>query len=395
MDHEILNLVNIHETPIQMDQPPIQMDQPPSKTDQTPIQMEQNPIKTDQTGIGVNRERIKLLKDYYGRHYKYVMNLIEQNDINDESISDNFFAELAATKIVSSYVEKDIIKKERVVKILEFMSSRFQSRFDKNELSMTEKDHRYLSQIHPIYSCMLDEKVKKLLEYAIDNDNKIIEKLCAHEVIDGYSVTKEYDIRNMFSIIKKYSKTYVKKCIERYPKSVKYLIDIELRPITRVLGLDKYEIELLEYAIELDGSCIQYHNDPSYELCKKAVRSNPKAILQICHKGKYINNKNANIKTELKTLKNLAIELDPFLIEYPEMRSRDRKIMAESYKRRYWLDKMFDLCVSLHELDLPDEIVYEIYDSLYPNHTLILFELWNVTRIVKKQELRLSKFKEM
>jgi hypothetical protein len=371
MDHEIQEL-------------PIKIQEIRIKTDQTPIKIDQPPIELD-------KERIKLVKEYYGRHYKYVVNLIEQKDINNESIVDDFFfAELARipTNIFSSYVEEHIIEKGILVDISEF-------RFE-NQVRAIEKDYRYLLQIKHKYNYMLHEKVKKLLEYAIDNDNKIIEKLCAHKTdkTDNYSIIRgEYDIRAIFSTIKS-SKMYVKKCIERYPKSVKYLIE-SLQPYYTMWRQDKYEIELLEYAIELDGSCIQYHNDPSYELCKKAVRSNPKAILQICHKGKYINNKKANIKTELKTLKNLAIELDPFLIEYPEMRSHDRKIMAESYKRRYWLDKMFDLCVSLHELDLPDEIVYEIYDSLYPNHTLILFELWNVTRIVKKQELRLSKFKEM
>ena len=45
---------------------------------------------------------------------------------------------------------------------------------------------------------------------------------------------------------------------------------------------------------------------------------------------------------------------------------------------------MLDLCVALHELEIPDLQLYMIFDELHEND-LTLYQKWLITRVAKRQ----------
>jgi hypothetical protein len=311
-------------------------------------------------------------------------------------------------KTIPLYVENYVIEKGLITNIYRFTIE--------NQKRATTKDFRYL-----VYYYDYDEndddddddddddhlkssknprlkRIEELLEYAIENGEKdLIKKLCTEDICNSRG-GREYMAGHFFNPLifnnrNNFSQQVIMKCVTAYPNSLFYFNT----GVNRKTREREYDQKLVDYAIELDGRVIRFVTEnPSYEMCERAIKSNPESIVDIGNKEKYQERSrkiNQQYQKEWKFLRNLAIELDPELIERrPILRSKETVELAKLYMRRRYMNKMFDLCVSLHELDLPDEILYEIFYSLYPDHTLILFELWNVTRIVKKQELRLHKF---
>jgi hypothetical protein len=305
-------------------------------------------------------------------------------------------------KTIPLYVENYVIEKGMMMNIYNFTIE--------NQKRAVAKDFRYLVYyVDYGYDEEDDDddhlkssknprlkRIEELLEYAIENGEKdLIKKLCTEDICNRRSIP-EYRAGYFFSNFNnsgEFSQQVIMKCVTAYPHSLFYFNT----GVNRKTREREYDQKLVDYAIELDGRVISFVTEnPSYEMCEKAIKSNPESIVDIGNKEKYLERSrkiNQRYQKEWKFLKNLAIELDPELIERrPILRSKETVELAKLYMRRRYMNKMFDLCVSLHELDLPDEILYEIFYSLYPDHTLILFELWNVTRIVKKQELRLHKF---
>lgn len=57
---------------------------------------------------------------------------------------------------------------------------------------------------------------------------------------------------------------------------------------------------------------------------------------------------------------------------------------CDAYKEYTERKKMLDLCVALHELEIPDLQLYMIFDELHEND-LTLYQKWLITRVAKRQ----------
>lgn len=272
-------------------------------------------------------------------------------------------------KTIPTAVENYIIDKDREVDIYRFS-------FESQKKAVV-KDYKYL-----VWCCdmLLDEDVNRfeeLLNHAIENGVDVVERLCEH--VPLYGPGKVFRQHQLFS------RDLIRKCIRSYPKSVEYF--------QRVLsGRRIIDNELLIDAIRLDGRAIKHADEfPSYELCLMALKSNPKSIKHIANKEKYWPKSLKNTPSynkELRVLKSLAIELDPDLVELPIMQTKEMIGWATVCIRKRWLNYMMTMCLGLYELCLPDLILFLIFDELY-EHNLIDHDLWNITRIVKKQGIKL------
>jgi hypothetical protein len=265
-------------------------------------------------------------------------------------------------KPIPTTVENYIIDKDRDVDIYRFS-------FESQKKAVT-KNHKYL-----ILCCdmLLDEnaaRFEELLNYAIDHGVDTVKKLCEHFPM--------YGLGKVFRLHRLFSRDLIKKCICSYPKCV---------------GHFRKDNDLLIDAIRMDGRAIKHSDEfPSYDLCLIAIRSNPKAIKHIIKKEKYwpkSRAKNPEYTKELHVLKHLAIELDPDLVYLPDMQTKELKVWSSQCKKRRRLNLMMTLCFSLHELCLPDLILFCIFDHWCENHGLIDHDLWNITRIVKRQEIKI------
>ncbi|MEX0596643.1 MAG: hypothetical protein WD512_09090, partial [Candidatus Paceibacterota bacterium] len=240
---------------------------------------------------------------------------------------------------------------------------------------------------------------------AIENGGKdLVKKLCTEDILNArgnreHMAGKFFHTSRFYNNYDKrsnFSQELIMKCIAAYPSSLFYFNT----GVNRKTYECEYDEKLVDYAIELDGTVIKFAmENPSYEMCERAIKSKPESIVHIAQKLKYQERSRKitqQYQKEWKYLRNLAIELEPELVErIPILRSKETLELAKIYTRRRYMNKMFDLCVSLHELDMPDPILYLIFDNLYQEHQLIEFELWNVSRLVKKQELRLHKFMQI
>lgn len=252
-----------------------------------------------------------------------------------------------------------------------------------NQKRAVAKDFRYLLDFDAHYDGT-HERLEELLEYAIEHGQNIIKSLCEESVL-------YFRPGHFFRTNKRFSQGLLKKCVERYPMSINYFYR---KVVSKNLNSNEYDYdyELIEYAIGLDGRAIECVSNPSYELCQKAIQSNPQSIINICQKKKYTNKKlSIQDQKELKFLKHLALELCPELVQYPLIRSKETIQLSLLFIHRRSLQKMLDLCIILHQLELPDLLLYEIFDHLHPEHNIPQIELWHVTRIAKGQELRIKR----
>jgi len=307
-------------------------------------------------------------------------------ELFERSIRLNYINPLNYMKNIPVEVQNHIIRKKHLIDISRFT--------DENKIKAVVSDFRYLVLYDPdteneyvsgnhaerlFYTFKNYEKTERLLNIMIDIDPIAVEKLCTEHV-------PLHGIGLLFRGNTRFSDRIRLKCVNAYPSAIEYLNH------RYIAETDEYEldIDLIEHAVKLDGETIRFCTDPSYELCEMAVRSTPRSILWILKMQQYSTKniqKNPNRKNELAFLKILAIQLNPDLVHIPLLSTKKTRQFAELCKRRKQLNLMLNLCLPFHELNLPDTIMYLIFDYLH-DHDLTQHDMWNVTRIPKKQGVK-------
>jgi hypothetical protein len=223
-------------------------------------------------------------------------------------------------------------------------------------------DYRYFA--HYDISLSTLQLYNKLFDVSLNKDPTLIKKLLEY---DDFYWGKLIQLRP------------VEKYITAHPHSVKYFLNGDISMIQQWITL----------SVSLDPTTIVYirHSSPiqkiiTAEFCLKAIKRNPSIILWVIKTGKFRGT------AELKLMMATAVERDPDLISDPSLQNKHNFAIAALSKKRRYLHYMFDLCVALHDLNLPDVLLYHIFDELH-DQALRDIDKWHITRIVKKQPLRL------
>lgn len=253
------------------------------------------------------------------------------------------------------YLQEHVVKRKHMIDI---------STFSKEMLSIAfAADYRYFAHFNITPDTL--KLYNKMFDYHLDKDPLLLEKLFMY---NDFSWNMLIKLRP------------VEKYITAYPLCVKYFLCSNTSTNQQMLTL----------STRLDPTTIVFANDSTTgtkfitaEHCYRAVKQDPSIILWVIKTGKFRNT------AELKLMMKIAVELDPELVvSNPSLHSKTNFAIANLSRRRKYLRSMFDLCVALFELDIPDPPLFLIFDELY-DYNLRDIDKWHITRIVKRQPLKI------